>query len=254
VTEEVSNANVLMPVGTGTILNDDGGTQNTRTTVNVQPATIAEGDSGTKVMEFPISLNQTSTVPITINVATKDGSAKIGVDYLSPANTHTIPAGRMNDTLVVPVLGDLTHEPTETFSVKLSAVPGSDIVFNSRKFIGTINDNDPVPTIIVTSLVSVNENQGTGLFQISLSNPTSERASVNFEFASGTAETPGDFRGRRGKVKFDPGQLIDSLGPAIVNDNLPEATETFTILLTDSRGAVLNTSGLVGTMRIIDDD
>jgi len=59
----------------------------------------------------------------------------------------TIPAGQLSRTIVVAVTGDRTAEPTETFTVNLSAPVNVGIADNQG--IGTIIDNEPRISITV---------------------------------------------------------------------------------------------------------
>ncbi len=256
VIEAVSNANVSIPVGRVTIQDNDGGGggNNTRITISSQDTATTEGDSGTTAMTFPLTLSETSSVPMTINVTYKDRSATTSEDYSDAVRQKVIPAGALADTLVVPVLGDMTHEPSESFSVKLSAPAGSDVVFNSKKFFGTINDNDPVPNIVVQAAVMVNENADAAQFIVSLSNPTSDRLSFNVEFVPGTANSPDDFKSKRQKIKFVPGQFLDTIAIPIVNDNTVEPTETFNYTITNVMNGTILGTGSGGVITIVDDD
>jgi hypothetical protein len=60
-------------------------------------------------------------VAVTVDYATADGSAHSGYDYLSRSGRLTFDAGATSATVTVPIVGDTTAEPVETFSVRLTA-------------------------------------------------------------------------------------------------------------------------------------
>jgi hypothetical protein len=78
---------------------------------------------------------------VTFDVATSNGSATSGSDYVALALTgQTIAAGATSKTFVVTLNGDSVYEPDETFNVTLSNVSGA----NLADFIGvgTIANDD----------------------------------------------------------------------------------------------------------------
>ena len=106
-----------------------------------------EGDSGTTVFTFTVSLSAASASAVTFDVATQDGSATAPSDYTAiPTTPLTIPAGQTSTTFTVLVNGDTTVEPNETFFVNLSNANGANIADSQGQ--GTIvNDDVPPPTI-----------------------------------------------------------------------------------------------------------
>lgn len=91
---------------------------------NVQ---LTEGDSGTKDFRFTVSLSSASSRAVTVDYQTAGGTATAGSDFLARAGTLTIPAGQTGGTISVPVIGDTTVEPDETFYVELRDPRGATI-------------------------------------------------------------------------------------------------------------------------------
>lgn len=93
----------------------------------VKPAIKIENASQVRTttataMHFTISLDKTTTVPVSVDYTLKDGTATAPKDYTAASGTITIPAGQSNAELTVQIAGD----PTDTrqanleFTVQLS--------------------------------------------------------------------------------------------------------------------------------------
>lgn len=250
VIQSVTNANVSNPAGIITVQDNDGG----RTTVKVGAASATEGDAGNSSLQFPVTLNAASNFDIVIIVSITGGSAVAGQDYEGGAISHTIPAGLAADSIAVPIVGDMVHEPVESFSIRLSSPRGSNVVFDSKRVIGTIIDNDLVPTIIIQPSVTVSENQRVARFSVSLSNPTTEQVTIDFLYRPGTARQRRDFNATRGRLIFEPGEFEGSLAIPIMNDNTAEPTETFSYNITDAMNAIIDAMASGGIVTINDND
>ena len=113
-------------------------------TISISDATVTEGDSGTVNAVFTVTLSKAYRMPITVNVATADGTAIAGTDYFAlPLTTLSFAPGVTSITVTIPVVGDTLDEPDETFSVNLSSpVLGT---LGRGQGTGFILDNDPTP-------------------------------------------------------------------------------------------------------------
>ena len=134
-----TNATISDGTGSGTIQNDDPapveqpppGEPNT--TIVAGDTGLAEGDGGTRNAVFTVSLSRAATAPITVDVATADGTATGGSDYRSVAARLTFAVGETTKAVPVAVVGDTTPEADETFQLRLTNASGADIV----KAVGT---------------------------------------------------------------------------------------------------------------------
>ena len=114
-----TNAVLGTAAGTGTITNDD-----TAPTSRASPSatlSLTEGNSGTTLATFTVTLSPTSTQTVTVNYATANGTATAGSDYVAASGTLTFAPGVSTRPISVTVNGDTTVEPNETFSVTLSS-------------------------------------------------------------------------------------------------------------------------------------
>lgn len=91
----------------------------------------------------------------------------------------------------------------------------------------------------------------TMLFTATLSAAATEAVLVDWATAPGTAGA-GDFTAASGTLRFEPGETSKTIAIAIAPDRLAEADETFSVVLSNPRGA---TAGdMSGTGTILDDD
>ncbi|HEX5496737.1 MAG TPA: Calx-beta domain-containing protein [Mycobacteriales bacterium] len=108
--------------------------------LSVNDVTVTEGDTGTVPATFTLSLSAPSIAPVTVRVATADGTATAPADYAATTATVTFTPGQTTRTVTVPVNGDTVDEPDEAFSVNLSGAVGAAIT--DAHGVGTILDND----------------------------------------------------------------------------------------------------------------
>jgi chitinase len=141
------NADLGTSVATGTITNDD----NVGPKLVVGDAAVLEGNSGTAPLTFTVAMLPVSASDVTVDYATSDGSATAGSDYTAASGTLTIPAGQTSGSIAVSITGDKTYEPNETFTLTLSNPVGATIVTTTA--VGTIINDDKIPTTLTTKLV-----------------------------------------------------------------------------------------------------
>lgn len=110
--------------------------------LTIGDVTVYEGSSGTRNAVFPVRLSCPIPTPLSMTVATSDGTAKQPGDYSSVAGSLTLPAGSTSATVEVPVVGDGTAEPTERFTVDLAGIVDPAVVVFDSQGVGTIVDDD----------------------------------------------------------------------------------------------------------------
>nr|MDQ3374300.1 nuclease [Acidobacteriota bacterium] len=127
-------------------------------TLSINDVTKAEGNSGTTIFTFTVTLSVPAPAGgVTFNITTQDGTATAaGGDYVAKSLTaQTIPQGATTFTFDVTVNGDTTTEPNETFFVNITNVTGTGVTVNDGQGTGTITNDDIVAT-------PINQIQGTG--------------------------------------------------------------------------------------------
>lgn len=223
-------------------------------TLSINDVSVNEGNAGTSNATFTVSLSQPAGAGgVSFDIATADGSATAGVDYVASSLTgQTIPAGSSSATFTVLVNGDTLSEPNETFFVNISNVSGASV--SDAQGQGTIVNDDAQPTLSIDD-VSVNEgNSGTttATFTVTLSAASGQTVSVNYASADGTATAGSDYVARSGTLTFAPGTTAQGVAITVNGDTAVEPNETFSVALSGVSNASI--ARATGTGTIINDD
>jgi len=182
-----------------------------------------------------------------VGFTTANGTAIAGADYTATSGTVTFPAGSVSQTFNVPVLGDTLDEDDETFSVTL--VNPVNAAIGTGQAVGTIQDNDPAPSLSVGDCAT-NEG-GVCAFPVTLSAASGRLVTVNIATANGTAAAGSDYSPLAGPVGFAPGTTTVVANVQTLGDALDEVDEDFTLNLSGAVNASLADGQGAGT---IDDD
>ena len=96
---------------------------------------------------FAVTLSHAASAPVTVDYATRDGSARAGADYAAASGTLTFAAGESSKTVEVAVLDDAHDEGEETFVLALSNVSGARL--EDAEATGTIENTDLLPVALL---------------------------------------------------------------------------------------------------------
>ena len=103
----------------------------------------ARADEGADAaVAFQVTLSRAASGEVTVDYATRDGTAKAGEDYEHTRGTLSFAAGELGKTVSVPVLDDALDEGEETFTLKLMNARGAAI--GDGEATGTIENSDPL--------------------------------------------------------------------------------------------------------------
>lgn len=153
--------------------------------LTVADVSTTEGNTGTKSLSFTVSLSKPMLTDVTFDVATANGSATAGSDYVALAlNAQSIAAGVTSKTFNVTINGDTTVEPNETFTFNVSNVTG--ILVANGQGIGTIINDDATALANGVAVNGITSAVGTYLIY-SLEVPAG-RTSVTFTTSGGTGD------------------------------------------------------------------
>jgi len=111
-------------------------------TIAIDNVTIIEGDNGTKIANFNVTLSEVSQQTVSVNFATSDGTAKQVSDYIAKSGTINFNPGQTQQAIAIEIKGDTQIEATENFFVQLSNP--SNATFANSKATGTITNNDRI--------------------------------------------------------------------------------------------------------------
>lgn len=111
--------------------------------VSIADANLVEGDAGSALMGFTLTLSAPSDGSVAVDVATDLGTATPNVDYVPTTATLVFPNGATALAFQVPVSGDTDVEADETFLVRLANPVNATL--GDAVATGTIVDDDDAP-------------------------------------------------------------------------------------------------------------
>jgi hypothetical protein len=257
--DEIFFVNLSNPVGVaiadgqavGTITNDDAAAT---PTLSIADASVAEGNSGTKVLTFTVSLSPSAAGEVTYDIATSNGTATAGSDYVAASLAgQSIAAGATSKTFAVTINGDATQEANETFNVTLSNVVGATLGDGSAA--GTITNDDgsgggtPSISIADVSMAEGNSLSKQMTFTVKLSAAASTAVTYTIATANGTALAPGDYTAKTSTGQsIAAGATSKTFTVAVKGDRVVEPNETFTVNISAVTGATVGDGQAVGTI------
>ena len=235
------NAEIQDAEGLCTIVDDEA--------VNLRIADVrAQENAGQMV--FVVRLGAASTVAVSTAYETRAGSATEGVDYRHAAGRLRFEPGETQKTITVDLVDDILDEPDETFTVSLSSAENAEYALPEAT--GTIIDDDGAPVLAVVSEVRVGEGDGSAAFAVTLSNPGSLEVRATYATMNGTAMARQDYEAATGTLRIAPGETKGTITVPILEDNVKEEDETFTLALSGAQNASLGSA--TGTGTIVDND
>ena len=149
-----TNATIADNLALGTITDND-----PLPTVSVNDVAVAEGDTGAVVATFTVSLNAPSGRAVSVDYATANNTATTPADYAAALGTLNFAAGETTKTVDVTVNGDTLDEINETYFLNL-ANPSNATIGNGSG-LGTITDDDPLPTLAIGDVTVAEGDAGT---------------------------------------------------------------------------------------------
>ncbi|HEX9928327.1 MAG TPA: FG-GAP-like repeat-containing protein [Pyrinomonadaceae bacterium] len=219
--------------------------------LSINDVTVTEGETGTTTAAFTVSLSSPSAEAVRVNYTLAGQSAFLGTDLQNLSGQLVIPAGQTSGTINVNIIGDLSDEFDEEFTINLSSPRNAALAKAVGK--GTIVDNDAEPSITVND-VSQSESgfSQAAVFRFSLSAPSGKPITVRLSTASGTATAGKDFPAVENTYTIQPGNAYSEIGVLIFSDNIHERDETFFLNLSEPVNAVI--SDAQGKATILNDD
>jgi hypothetical protein len=229
---------------TGTINNDD-----TNVTLAVSPASVTE--NGTTNLIYTFTRTGVTTNPLTVNY-TVGGTATLNTDYTRTGtnNTVTFAANATTATVTVDPTADTTVEPDETVILTLATGTGY-TVGTTTPVTGTIN-NDDFSQLSINDITVVEGKDNNAILTVTVDNPNSQQISVNYATEPIDATSNVDYTSQTGTLIIPANASTATISIPILNDNLNEADEAFTITLSNPVNATINPEGGIGEVIITD--
>uniref|UniRef100_UPI000B17042E beta strand repeat-containing protein n=1 Tax=Microcystis aeruginosa TaxID=1126 RepID=UPI000B17042E len=232
---------------TGTITNDD-----TSVTLAVSPASVTE--DGTTNLVYTFTRSGVTTNPLTVNY-TLGGTGTLNTDYTRTGtnNTVTFAAGSSTATVTVDPTADTIVESNETVILTLAAGTGYTIG-TPNAATGTITNDDTS----VTSQLSINDitvvegKDNNAILTVTVDNPNPQPITFNYTTGPIDATVDVDYTSKTGTITIAANTATATISIPILNDNLNEADEVFTVTLSNPVNATINPDEAIGQVIITD--
>ena len=223
-------------------------------------ATVVEGDTGTKTVEFPVTLSERVNVPVTAEFVSTNqpGSATWPEDYDVVWSRLTFLPGETAKTVSLTIRGDRLDENDEMALVHFYSATNAKVGGFGGVGGVSIVDDDAVPVIQPGFAPSIVEGDaGTAVVQVpvTLSAPSGRPVTVRYApfTQAGYAVFPGDFEAPTGTLTFQPGETSKTIALTVKGDTVDEADEGALIAFTEPTNATVGGFGVAG-VTIVDDD
>ena len=238
-----TNASIGSGVGVFEIVDND-----PAPTISIADASSA--DETATATNLVVSLSSASEKTINVDFASSDGTATASSDYTPTSGTLTFAPGVTSQNIPVSILADSFDETNETVTVTLTNP--SNVTLSDAIGELTITDDDAAPSISISDITTPDETGVARLVTVSLASTSEQSISVDYSTSNGTATATNDYVADNGTVTFTPGQSSLTIPITIVQDNVDEPNETFTVGLTNPVNASISVS--TATITITDDE
>ena len=221
--------------------------------IGIANVSMFEGNFGTNIALFPVTLSGASATPVDVAWKTTNGSATSSSDYTSGNGTVTFPAGSTSRTIAVTINGDTAVEAKEVFYVDLSAPSGATIV--DARAVGSIKNDDGTGTIAFgASTYQKYENGGSATITVTRSGGLGGGMTAQYATTNGTASAGTDYTATSGTLAFAAGVTSLSFQVPITNDTRDEVTETVNLSLSNPAGGAVLGTRRTASLGIVDND
>jgi Ca2+-binding RTX toxin-like protein len=229
---------------TGTINNDD-----TSVTLAVSPSSVTE--DGTTNLVYTFTRSGVTTNALTVNY-TLGGTATLNTDYTRTGTTNTVTfaANSATATVIVDPTPDTTVENNETVALTLATGTGY-TVGTTTPVTGTIN-NDDFSQLSINDITVVEGKDNNAILTVTVDNPNPQPITFNCTTAPINATANVDYTSKTGTITIAPNTSTATISIPILNDNLNEADEAFTVTLSNAVNATINPEGGIGEVIITD--
>lgn len=231
--------------GTLTIVADDTG-------ISIADASITESDAN-QTLNFTVTRSGDLSGTSSMNWSLLHGTTAAADFTGATSGSISFAAGESSKVISVTVVGDITPEQAETFSIQLSSLVGVDEAIDVVAA-GTINNDDSSFAISGATPSTVESSSQT--FTVTRTHDTVQSQTINWAVSAGSTNAA-DFGGSlpSGSVTFAAGELSKTITITPTSDTTPETDESYTVTISlgaGTTGDTITTASTTGT--IINDD
>lgn len=257
----------LDSTGVATITDDDTG-GNKLPILSTTRMDVEENDSwsGGPFVSFRIDLSHASTSDVSVTYRIRTDTAQSNDFWMDSRQIDTpltlvIPAGKTSGFITLKMNGDSLNEVDEAYWLDLFNPVNAKLAGDgsASSTIGIIRDDDGSGSnlsLFVSDATISEGNSGARLavFEVHLSRPHSSTLTFAYKTVDGSAKAGSDYVSETGTVTFLAGQTVASVEAVVNGDQVFEANETFSLVLTPTSEIKNGTLGSTGTATIKNDD
>lgn len=212
---------------------------------NDDPSTLQFTLSNTSVNEadgtiqLTVTRTGSSSGDVSVDYATSNGSAVSGLDFISTSGTLSWVNGETSaKSFLVPIIDDTILDPAEMFTCNLSGYDGPAMAGTNSTVNITIDDNEELSFLQFASTIDlVNEGDSSIEIFVTRTGGSTGAVSVEFDTVDGSAVSGSDYVATSGTLNWANGDTSpESFQVPILDNNLIEALESFTIQLSNYGG------------------
>ncbi len=208
-------------------------------------------EDGTTNATITLTRSNGSNGAISVTVTPTNGTATATTDFSSNPITINFASGETSKTVTIPIVNDTVYELSETINLTLSNPIGGPTLGTQKTAVLTIADDDlaNAPKISIANPATVTEGIDNNVaFTVTLSAASPYPVTVNYTTANLTAKADTDYTTKTGSLTFAVNEISKTITVPIVNDNLSESNETFTLTLSNPTNATLTTAQATATI------
>ena len=234
-----SNAEIKDGKATGIITDDD----ERGVTVTPTALMIREGDSAS----YTVVLDSEPTADVTVEIQVPE-DAEVAVDVTK----LTFTAEDWNQSQTVTVTAAQDADAVADDPVALThVVSGGDYRSVTVASVAVTILEDDTPTLLIAD-AEASEGDGEMAFAVRLSVPSSRTVTVEYATADGTATAGTDYEETTGMLTFSAETTAQTIRVPIIDDDLDEVAEAFTVALVNASNAIIEDGEAIG--EIADND
>lgn len=223
--------------------------------VQFSAATYSIGETNADhVVVIPVTRTGGAMGATSVDYTISNGTAASGADYTVTSATGTLNWANgetATKNIEITIVGDNVFEGDETINLALSNATNGAIIGQAAAVL-TITNDDVQPAISIDDTHFTGDTLVPNMFTVTLSNPSSQTVTVEYETADDTAIAGEDYTTTSGTLTFNPGETSQTIPVAVLPNTTNEATEQFFVNLDTPVNATIADDQGIGT--IFDDD
>ena len=150
------------------------------------------------------------------------------------------------------LIDDSAQEDSETVVLTLAAGSGYGLVSPDKHTLTIVDDDRPLTAFFASASQSADEGSGTRDVEVRLNKATASDITLAYT-VTGTATSGSDYTALSGTVTVPARATTATIPVALIDNSVPESSETVVLKLTAGSGYAVSSSG-THTLTIVDDE